>query len=490
MTATDATMQPPAVFALDQVLARAADPQAFERWFEQVASTGFCSHPIRLQGTAREVDLETGEVRTTFDTSEEPDGTLLIACGNRRASVCPSCAATYRADAWQLIAAGLRGGKGVPDSVATHPALFVTFTAPSFGPVHAARDRSGKPLPCRPRRRSEVCPHGVPLACWERHGPEDEQVGRPLCVSCFDYEGLVLFNALAPELWRRTTIYLRRALARRLGLTQKACRKVVRVSYTKVAEYQARGAVHFHAVIRLDAAPPRGEPGRTDPPPSFATAEVLEAAIRDAVADVKVDTPDGRGGTVTLRWGEQLDIQPITLDDPAAATSPSNVAAYVAKYATKSTEAFGLPHHRIQGRRDIDAVATSEHVRQILLAAWRLGERRDLAHLKLRRWVHCFGFGGHWSTKSRRYSTTFKALRQARRDYARARRHGGTALDAWGRPVGHRATQPAGSWRFCGTGHRTNGDAWLAASAAARAREQRRIAKHEVYGMTASSGGA
>jgi hypothetical protein len=35
-------------------------------------------------------------------------------------------------------------------------------------------------------------------------------------------------------------------------------------------------------------------------------------------------------------------------------------------------------------------------------------------------------------------------------------------------------------WRYAGSGHRTIADAWLAASAAARAREQRRIAGEEL----------
>jgi Replication initiator protein, pSAM2 len=34
---------------------------------------------------------------------------------------------------------GLRGGKGVPQTVAEHPLVFATFTAPSFGPVHTIR---------------------------------------------------------------------------------------------------------------------------------------------------------------------------------------------------------------------------------------------------------------------------------------------------------------------------------------------------------------
>jgi hypothetical protein len=59
---------------------------------------------------------------------------IYVPCGDRRASVCPACAETYRADTYQLIRAGLVGGKGVPDTVATHPVVFATFTAPTFGP--------------------------------------------------------------------------------------------------------------------------------------------------------------------------------------------------------------------------------------------------------------------------------------------------------------------------------------------------------------------
>ena len=47
---------------------------------------------------------------------------------------------------------------------------------------------------------------------------------------------------------------------------------------------------------------------------------------------------------------------------------------------------------------------------------------RDLATLRLRQWAHALGFRGHWSTRSRRYSTTFTALRRARVVHAIRRR--------------------------------------------------------------------
>ena len=125
---------------------------------------------MRLRGQVDAVDLGTGECRTVYSTEPEPDGTLLKCCGNRREAVCPSCAETYRGDAYQLVAAGLRGGKGVPESVAEHPMVFVTLTAPSFGPVHSRRRSTGDGRSAAGRGASaEVCPHGVSTGV--RRGP-------------------------------------------------------------------------------------------------------------------------------------------------------------------------------------------------------------------------------------------------------------------------------------------------------------------------------
>jgi len=51
------------------------------------------------------------------------------ACGNRRKTRCPACSDVYRNDARHLVMAGLAGGKGVPESVATPPMVFATLTA-------------------------------------------------------------------------------------------------------------------------------------------------------------------------------------------------------------------------------------------------------------------------------------------------------------------------------------------------------------------------
>ena len=262
---------------LGEVVDRAGN--GYARWAEQVAATGYCVHPVRLRGRVEHADPLTGEVRTVYATDREPDATLLKACGNRRVSVCPSCSATYQADSFQLLAAGLRGGKGVPDSVAGHPRLFVTFTAPSFGQVHSRKAQGRLVYPCHPYRQGQTCPHGRRVGCWQRHDEDDPRLGEPLCARCYQ-AGAQVLCALAGRLWSRTTIYLYRALAQLVGRSEGELRRLVRVSFAKVAEYQKRGAVHFHAVIRLDAATDCGCPACVTPPPAGFTADLLERAVR------------------------------------------------------------------------------------------------------------------------------------------------------------------------------------------------------------------
>ena len=158
-----------------------------------------------------------------YATDREPDATLLKACGNRRVSVCPSCSATYQADSFQLLAAGLRGGKGVPETVAHHPRLFVTFTAPSFGQVHSRKAQGLLVFPCHPYRQGQRCPHGRRVGCWQRHDPDDPRLGEPLCARCYQAGAQVLWNALAGRLWSRTTIYVYRALAQLAASPRPSC---------------------------------------------------------------------------------------------------------------------------------------------------------------------------------------------------------------------------------------------------------------------------
>jgi hypothetical protein len=94
-----------------------------------------------------------------------------------------------------------------------------------------------------------------------------------------------------------------------------------------------------------------------------------------------------------------------------------------------------------------------------------------------RRWAHMLGYRGHWSTRSRRYSTTFTALRAHRQTHARTRTH-----QALGHHDDHedQAVIVVASWTYAGRGHRTEAERWLALAAAARALEHRRLAREEL----------
>jgi hypothetical protein len=128
-------------------------------------------------------------------------------------------------------------------------------------------------------------------------------------------------------------------------------------------------------------------------------------------------------------------------------------------------------------------------VAELVRACFELGNCPGLVGLRLRKWAHMLGFGGHFSTKSRRYSTTLGALRRVRVAYAIRRRRGDTLpLDAWGRrPEDDQAMIAVASWTYLGSGYQSTGEAWLAASAAARAREERRVAREELRSATAAA---
>jgi hypothetical protein len=201
-----------------------------------------------------------------------------------------------------------------------------------------------------------------------------------------------------------------------------------------------------------------------------------------------VPCPPVDGGSERYaRWGEQLDVHNITRDDQAGELSAEQVAGYIAKYATKATESFGAGLDRRLGADDLDRLdRLPAHIGELIRAAWELGGRPELERLRLRAWAHMLGFGGHWSTKSRRYSTTFTVLRRARMAFAKRRRaKDGVPLDAWGRPEDDQAVEVVASWVFVGAGYATEGERWLALSAAARAREQRRIAWEELRTIAA-----
>ena len=369
----------------------------------QIGSLGGCARPIRMTGHRTRLDAATGQVLDHFDTRHLPAGELLLRCGNRRAARCPSCSNVYRYDTYQLIAAGLRGGKTVPTTVATHPRVFATLTAPGFGPVHNQ-------------------PGAAACTCGTRHADGDPLLGTPLNPQRYDYTGAVLWNAHAPALWARFTTHLRREIAHAAGLTQRTLRHHATLSYAKVAEYQKRGQIHFHTVIRID-----GPTGPASTPPAWATTQLLDHAVRAAAKRTRVQhqRPSGAGQVdgaqspelMVFRFGRQIDVRAIrstdfTGDGPV---TDRHVAAYIAKYATKGAETTtGTLDRRLRLLAELAQLDLTDHARRMIHTAWHLGTQPQHAHLRLRQWAHMLGFRGHFSTRTRRYSTTLTHLRAER----------------------------------------------------------------------------
>lgn len=469
---------------------------ALDAFSETAAAVGYCSHPIKLTGSSMTVDTATGEVVGQYSSDDAPMGLLYRPCGNRREDICPACSRVYARDTFAMIRSGLLGGKTVPETVADNPLVFATLTAPSFGHVHGIRAKNGHKAGgmCRPYDRAKTCPHGRSKSCMTAHTENDPAVGSPLCWDCYDWTSAVVWQWHAPELWRRFTIALRRALAGYLGLTDSELKRSASVQYAKVGEYQARGLIHFHALVRLDG--PTG-PGSPAPVDGVTLAELIEQAARG----VRVEAPPVDGADVprSLAFGSQLDARTVRtgLPDTAAEDArtsdtlvPEQVAGYLAKYATKST--------------DVDPASPRPHLSRITRECRRLADRAATAcrlpgyepeedddgcvcgtcaespYRLLAKWSHMLGFRGHFSSKSRKYSVTLGRLRQARARFARLQaeaQRSGEPLDV--RDLERRLLADDeettlvvdGSWSYVGTGWPTNGEKELAEAAAARARE-------------------
>ena len=133
-------------------------------------------------------------------------------------------------------------------------------------------------------------------------------MGAPICRDCYDTASAVVWQWWAPELWRRFTIALRRNLARRSGSASRGLGEVASVQYAKVAEFQTRGLVHFHALIRLDgpAADGIGSPGT-------ARRRRFADAVRAAVPAVELSRPAVDDEDVPPRllvWGSRSTCGP------------------------------------------------------------------------------------------------------------------------------------------------------------------------------------
>ena len=259
-----------------------------------------------------------------------------------------------------------------------------------------------------------------------------------------------------------------------LASRRQRAKQLVRVQFAKVGEFQHRGIIHFHALIRLD-----GGPTDTDPYPAPAVdvdSTTLAELVIAPPRSVWVEAPpvDRHDRPRLLRFGTQLDARPVhdTADRDnglGGQLHPETVAAYIAKYATKAAADLPTgdqPNPHLQRLKTV--------LRELTLRAEFAGlTGADGPYRRWGRWVDMLGFRGHFSTKSRRYSTTLGRLRQARRDHTRRTqlRDGRPARVSTDQADLEDTTLVVGWFRYAGMGWLTSGDAALAAASAARARD-------------------
>jgi hypothetical protein len=221
-----------------------------------------------------------------------------------------------------------------------------------------------------------------------------------------------------------------------------------------VAEFQRRGLVHLHAVVRAD--------GIDGALPQIDCWQ-LARACAEAAREVRVSHPQG-----VARWGHEVDVQVLLNVD---ADRSRRVATYVAKYSTKSSSEHPRLQHRILSLVDLDRRALPPHLHHMAATAWMLGDDTQLAHLGLRRHAHRLGYGGHFLSKSRNYSTTFSELREARALWQEDRRTGAASTQGL----------TEGRWRAVGSGWANQGEELFAGCQQRQRDEDRREAEFEWY---------
>lgn len=173
-------------------------------------------------------------------------------------------------------------------------------------------------------------------------------------------------------------------------------------------------------MIRLD-----GPNGPDSPPLDWGTVPMLDQAIRQVAGQVAVPVPSAalvdedtaEPRPLVPRRGAQLDVEPVHVSTELDGVSDKQVAAYIAKYATRGAESARTADRPIRQVWEIAHLDVTEHARRMIYACFNLGDPPEYRDVLLRRWAHALGYGGHFSAKSRHYCTPLEALRNARLTY-------------------------------------------------------------------------
>jgi hypothetical protein len=212
-----------------------------------------------------------------------------VRCGSRLAARCSSCSQIAKKDYQKIVSAGF----GEVDT-SQYCFFFLTLTAPSFGKTHTVV-KSGRQLKkCR---------------CGVVHDPQADAGlrGIPIDMDSYDYEGCCGWNYRLGKLWDST----------RASLSAN----FPEASFVKVVEYQSRGALHTHCIVRIPKS---------------------ESIISDSGARKILDVARSTVTRTGLAWGKQGDCKPIR-----QIAEQDKFVRYMAKMLTYVTKDSDVLRHEI-----------------------------------------------------------------------------------------------------------------------------------------------
>ena len=312
-------------------------------------------------------------------------------CGTRRADLCNPCSVVWKDDAYFALMKPAKEYKGT--------ITFITLTAPgwrTFGKAHTASYH---------QLAKERC------ACSEYHGPNDPLVGIPLSRDKFEHKRVVEFNNNVSRLVAVTLQKIYRLMATEMSKSVDE----VRLPTARVVEWQERGLLHVHIIVRGSI-------------PTF----IVENAVNGSAKTNKrrrIEPASTKGH----RWGQQVNVRHINSGDETQIGILSGYMTKVVSYALKdvgTSEKEITPARQAfiyKLRSNTNAViqcdktwaecsASSTAPSHFVFRNLELPQRHFC--VKHRRGHHQIGFTGNVLTLNRRWGSSLKEARIARSKFA------------------------------------------------------------------------
>lgn len=311
-------------------------------------------------------------------------------CGTRRADKCEPCSFVWRDDAYHALMNPSKEHQGT--------VTFITLTAPGsefFGKTHTAQYAG---------LMSERC------SCRSFHKPEDEIVGLPIKSAKgkeFEYRKVVEFNQKSSRL---VTVTLQK-IYRQLGQLNGKSEKEVRLPTARVMEWQSRGVLHAHILVRGNI-------------PTF----IVENAVNGSPKNKhrrRIDPANHAG----MRWGSQVNVRHINSGDEKQLGRLGGYMTKVVGYALKDVNSQDAIKNleRKKFTRKLRSY-TNEVIRcnkpwSICSASPTATNEQRMSDLtrtnkpycvKHRRAFHQIGFTGNVLTLNRIWGSSLKQSREAR----------------------------------------------------------------------------